>query len=86
MHTEKHSKKAMRQGCKQIQRIRARDSYLLFKEVYDFLKTEPGIRDILKKFYDILNARHSFGSQTNAASAAESLEQVLKDYEEVLYV
>ena len=65
--------------CKKLQRIRNRASYLLFQQLYDFLKDNPGIADILRKFYDILDAKRSFGSVRNAECAAESLEWVLRD-------
>lgn len=75
--------KAVEQECKRIQRIRAKASYFLFRQLYDFLKTEPSIPNILGKFYDILDSRHGFGSRTNAHYAAESLDWVLKDNEEM---
>ncbi len=64
---------------KRIQRIRARASYRLFRNLYDFLKKKPDIADILRKFYGILDAKRSFGSIRNAEYAAESLNWVLKD-------
>ncbi len=64
---------------KRIERIRARASYILFQELYDFLWERPAIADILRKFYDILNAKCSFGSRKNAEYAEESLDWVLKD-------
>lgn len=75
--------RAVRQECKRIQRIRARSSYFLFRQLYDFLKTKPSIPEILGKFFDVLDTRHSFGSRANAYYAAESLDWVLKDKEEV---
>jgi len=66
-------------GDKRIRRIRARSSYLLFQELYDFLENKPAIADILRKFYDIMDGRYSFGSRKNAEYAAESLYWVLKD-------
>lgn len=65
--------------CKKLQRIRTRASYLLFQQLYDFLKNKPSVVDILRKFYDVLDARRSFGSRRNAECAAESLSLVLKD-------
>jgi hypothetical protein len=64
---------------KRIERIRARTSYMLFRELYDFLEQRPAIADILRKFYDILDGRYSFGSVRNAEYAEESLDWVLKD-------
>ena len=52
---------------------------MLFQELYDFLENKPAIVDILRKFYDILNAKCSFGSRKNAEYAEESLDWVLKD-------
>jgi hypothetical protein len=69
--------------CKKLQRIRARASYLLFRELYDFLNKKPSVVDILSKFHDILDAKKSFGSRRNAECAAESLSLVLKDNGEV---
>ena len=62
-----------------LQRIRARSSYRLFRELYEFLKNEPDAAAALRKFYEVLDARGGFGSRTNAGYAAESLGQVLKD-------
>ena len=86
MHKEKQLKKAAWQDLKKVQRIRARPRYYLFKGLYGFLKTNPSTADILRKFYEILDKRCSFGSRTHAGHAAESLEQVLKDNGEVEYV
>jgi hypothetical protein len=67
------------QKDRKLARIRARSSYLLFQQLYDFLNKKPGVAGILRKFHDILDARRSFGSRRNAECAAESLEWVLKD-------
>ncbi len=75
----KRSGGAVSQQHKRIERIRARSSYILFQELYDFLGERPRIADILRKFYDVLDARYSFGSIRNAECAAESLDWVLKD-------
>lgn len=71
-------------GCetqrdRRIDRIRARASYRLFAELHDFLEGKPNPVDILLKFYDVLDAKCSFGSIRNAKYAAESLGMVLKD-------
>ena len=67
---------------KQLRRIRARSSYRLFRELHEFLESKPDVAAILQKLYDILDARSAFGSRQNAAFAAESLGQVLKDMED----
>jgi hypothetical protein len=67
------------QNDEKLRRIRNRASYLLFQQVYDFLNEKPSVLDILRKFYDILDAKWSFGSERNAEFAAESLEWVLRD-------
>ena len=64
---------------KKLQRIRARASYVLFQQLYDFLNKKPSVADILRKFHDILDERRSFGSERNAEYAEESLSLVLKD-------
>ena len=61
-----------------LQRIRNRVSYILFQQLYDFLKGNPSVADILKKFHDILDAKSSFGSVRNAECAKESLGLVLR--------
>ena len=73
------SDRAAESEVKKVQRIRARSSYLLFQRLRDFLKTNPDIAEILRRFYEILDARGGFGSRRNAQYAAESLEWVLKD-------
>ena len=75
----KQSDGAVSRQHKRIERIRARSSYLLFQELYDFLENRPAIADILRKFYDILNAKCSFGSRKNAEYAEESLDWVMRD-------
>ena len=77
--TMEQSRKAAKLECKRVQRIRNRSSYLLFKQLYDFLKTNPDMTKILRKFYEILDAKRSFGSRRNAGYAVESLEWVIKD-------
>ena len=74
-----HRRGAVSKEHKRIERIRSRSSYLLFQQLYDFLKTNPDIADILRKFHDVLDDRRSFGSVRNAEYAAESLDRVLKD-------
>ena len=61
------------------ERIRNRASYELFRQLYEFLKSKPNIADVLRKFYDVLDDRRSFGSRRNAEYAEESLRWVLKD-------
>ena len=73
------SRKAVRLECKRVQQIRNRSSYLLFQQIYNFLKSKPDMADILRKFYDVLDGRCSFGSRRNAGYAVESLEWVIKD-------
>lgn len=73
------SEKTAESEIKKIQRIRARSSYLLFQEFYDFLKTNPEIVEIMKRLYEILDSKGGFGSRRNAEYAKESLEWVLKD-------
>ena len=67
------------QTDRKLARIRARSSYLLFQRLYDFLKNNPGIPEVLRKFRDVLDAKSAFGSRRNAECAAESLELVLRD-------
>ena len=62
-----------------IRRIRARSSYLLFQQLYSYLKTNPDTAGILRKFYDVLDAKGGFGSIRNAEYAKESLDWVPKD-------
>jgi hypothetical protein len=63
-------------------RIRARASYRLFRELYEFLKDKPDAAAVLRKFYEVLDARGGFGSRQNAGYAAESLGQVLNDVQD----
>ena len=60
-------------------RIRNRASYRMFQELFDFLKAEPSVTEVLKKFYEVLNTRYSFGSWQKAIYAWESFELVVKD-------
>ena len=67
------------QKDRKLARIRARSSYLLFRRLYDFLRDNPSVPEILRKFHDVLDWKRSFGSERNAEYAAESLELVLRD-------
>jgi len=60
-------------------RIRHRASYKLFEQLYEFLAAKPSVKDILKKFYEVLDAKKGFANRQNAEYAAESLALVLKD-------
>ena len=73
------SDKAAESEIMKVQRIRARSSYVLFQRLYDFLKTHPDIAEIMKRLYEILDARGGFGSRRNAEYAKESIECVLRD-------
>ena len=53
--------------------IRKRQSYLFFENWYKFLINKPTIKEILVKIYHILDSKSTFGSQTNANAAYESL-------------
>ena len=68
-----------KQEERKAQKVRTRQSYSLFGDLYDFLKTEPDVREILWKFYSVLDAKRSFGSETHSNYAAESLILLLKD-------
>ena len=76
--TEQSGKAAEPEG-KRARQIRARSSYLLFQQLCDFLKTNPSMENILRKFYETLDAKGGFGSRRNAEYAAESLDLVLED-------
>ena len=73
------SEKAAEPEGERARQIRAMSNYLLFRQLYDFLKTNPDMVEILRKFYEILDAKGGFGSRRNAEYAAESLEWVLED-------
>ncbi len=66
-------------STKGLSESRARASYILFRELYGFLENKPAMADVLRKFYNILNSKCSFGSRKNAEYAEESLDWVLKD-------
>ena len=73
------SEKAADSEIIKVQRIRARSSYLLFQRLYNFLKTNPDIPEIMRRFYEVLDAKGGFGSRRNAEYAKESLDWVLRD-------
>ena len=62
-------------------KIRNRQSYIAFKKLYRFLSNEPGIKAIMQRIFDMLDARYCFGSIRNANYAEESMKLVLKDAE-----
>ena len=63
----------------ELVRVRNRATYQFFQELYEFLHKEPGIVDIMRKFYDVLDAKKAYGSERHAMYAEESLELVLRD-------
>ena len=73
------SDQATEAEIQKVERIRARSSYVLFQRLYVFLKTNPEIAVIMRRFYEILDARGGFGSRKNAEYAKESLDLVLRD-------
>ena len=62
------------------EKIRNRTSYLAFKELYRFLCNKPSIEDVVRRVFDMLDARRCFGSIRNANYAKESMELVLADF------
>jgi len=68
---------------KKVTQIRKRATYHLFKQLHAFLNKEPCVPDVLRRFYDILDAKKTFGSRRNAERAAESLDWVLRDNGEI---
>ena len=62
-------------------KIRNRQSYIKFKELYRFLSNEPSIEAVMQRIFNMLDARYCFGSIRNANYAEESMKLVLKDAE-----
>ena len=60
-------------------RIRKRLTYRFFKELYEWLKTNPPPEEILWRLFKILDDRRVFGSATNAKYARESIELILSE-------
>lgn len=58
--------------------IRNRSSYYVFKRMLEAIKTKTPY-EALVAFYEILDARHAFGSMTNSNYAKESLELLKRD-------
>ena len=65
-----------------IEKIRKRNSYKSFLELYEWLRTKPEPKAILVKIYNLLDSYHAFSSETNSISAQESVNQVIQDFEE----
>jgi len=61
--------------------IRLRRSYRLWKELLDFLETNPSNKRILQKFHEILDRKSAYRSATKSKSAAESLDLLITDEE-----
>jgi hypothetical protein len=62
-----------------VEKIKTRRSYAEIKEWLAFLNTNPGKKELLKKFYTIKDFAGGYGSQRNADAALESLEVVLNE-------
>ena len=65
-----------------VKKIRKRNSYKSFLELYEWLRTKPEPKAILVKIYNLLDSYHAFSSETNSISAQESVNQVIQDFEE----
>ena len=63
------------------ERIRQRKSYLMFKEWFAFLNTNPENKAILRKLYTTLDNKYAFHSKTQSTYAQESLDLLLEDNE-----
>ncbi|GEM_PF-2357455 len=62
-----------------LDRIRGRASYRLFKEAAGMLAYPTDREGILRWIYNLLDTKHCFGSQLNAGRAKEALELVLRE-------
>jgi len=63
------------------ERIRKRISYRMFRDFLDIMEKEPFKKAVLTRLFELLDAKHCFGSETMAMHARESLELLLKDRE-----
>lgn len=62
-----------------LDRIRGRGSYRLFKEAAGMLAFPTDREGLLRWLYGLLDAKHCFGSRLNAARAEEALDLVLRE-------
>ena len=60
-------------------KIKSRVSYRLFSELLGFLNEKPGKVEVLRKFYELLDGRQTFGSLRNAEAAKESMEFLITE-------
>ena len=65
-----------------VKKIRKRNSYKSFLELYEWLRTKPEPKAILVKMYNLLDIYHTFSSETNSIYAQKSVNQVIQDFEE----
>jgi len=65
-----------------IKKIRKRNSYKSFSELYGWLRAKPEPDEILVKIYNLLDSYRAFGSGVNSIAAQESVNQVIGDFEE----
>jgi len=66
-------------------RIRKRQSYEFWKNLYEYFKKRYGTKDInltLQKIHKVLDEHRAYGSETNSYYNKESLSQILKDRKE----
>jgi len=59
--------------------VRTRSTYKFWKDLLDFLNTNPTKADILRKIHAIIDERRGFASETNSRFSKESLELVIRD-------
>lgn len=60
-------------------KVRKRESYKSFKEVYEWLKTNPPPDKILEKIYDMIDSRHGFYSNKVADAGWESIQLIFAE-------
>lgn len=60
-------------------RIRKRLSYLMFREMANFLLSSPSVEDVLRYVHGLLNDKSAYGSMTAAGYAGESLDLVVSE-------
>lgn len=62
-----------------MRKIRNWSSYAMWKELMEFLKTNPSKGAILERIHNLLDERRTYGSATNAWYSKRALDQVVKE-------
>jgi len=64
---------------RQEDKVRGRSSYTKWKDMLEFMKTQPSPESVLRYFHNFMDGNHMYGTEKQARWSEESLELLIKD-------